>query len=238
MSTSKNLSSYASSACTMAVGRYFTPQGKRQFLPYSALELERSRRAMGRVLSTFHFRSGHNVLVTALMDEGAQLLGAERAVMSYGMVVVSADSSPYDAGRVESILRRFDLVAAIGISAVTLDGLEKLGHDPLKLFADMVVWARPGAYQRLAGKPGMKVFRWMEVGPAVALECRAGAGVHIDRFEWTVEEDNGEVVLTSRLERAREFDQVRTGVFGHVVHGVCQCGNPDPRIVTGASDEQ
>jgi hypothetical protein len=228
---------YASSACTMAVGRYFTPEGKRQCLPFSALELERSRRAMVRVLSTFHFRTGSNVLVTALMDQAAQLMGAERAVMSYGMVVVSADSSPYDAGRVESILRRFDLVAAIGICGATLDGLEKMGHDPVRLFADMVVWARPDAYERLAGKPGMKVFRWMEVGPAVALECREGAGAHIDRFEWTVDEIDGEVVLTSRLERSREFEQARTGVRGHVVHGVCKCGNPDPRIVTGGAHE-
>ncbi|MES2258422.1 MAG: hypothetical protein V4724_07885 [Pseudomonadota bacterium] len=224
---------HASSACTMAVGRYFAPDGKRRILPYSALELERSRRAMVRVLSTFHFRAGSNVLVTALMDEGAQLMGAERAVMSYGMVVVSADSSPYDAGRVESILRRFELVAAIGITEATLDGLARLGHDPVKLFADKVIWARPGAYERLAALPGLKVYRWLEVGPAVALECREGAGAHIDRFEWTVDEVDGEVVLTSRLERAYEFEHHKTGVRGHVVHGVCKCGNPDPRIVTG-----
>ncbi|WP_156895489.1 hypothetical protein [Massilia putida] len=224
---------YASSACTMAVGRYFTADGKRRLLPYSALELERSRRAMVRVLSTFHFRAGSNVLVTGLMDEGAQLMGAERAVMSYGMVVVSADSSPFDAGRVESILRRFELVAAIGITEATLDGLERLGHDPARLFADKIVWARPAAYQRLAALPGLKVYRWMEIGPAVALECREGAGVHIDRFEWTVDEVDGEVVLSSRLERAHEFERLHTGVHGHVVHGVCKCGNPDPRVVTG-----
>ena len=219
-------------ACSpMAVGRYFDPEGVRQILPYSALELERSRRAMVRILSTFHFRSGNNILLTALMDQGAQLLGAERAIMSYGMVVASADCSLFDAGRVESILRRFDLVAVLGLSSDTLDGLVKLGHDPEKLFAGKVVWARPGAYERLAGKPGLSVYRWLEVGPAVALECREGAGAHIDRFEWDIEQVDGEVVLTSRLERSMAFERVRTGIHAHVKHGACKCGNPDPRIM-------
>ena len=215
----------------MAVGRYFDAQGQRKVLPYSALEFERARRAMGRILSTFHFRAGGNMLVTALFDEGAQMMPMERAVMSYGMVAVSADSSPYDGSRVESIIRRFALVGAVGIGAATLDGLAGLGHSAEALLAGKVVWARPDAYARLHGKPGLTVYRWLEVGPAVAVECSAGAGAHVDRFEWDIEEDGGEIVLTSRLERSVAFDGYRTGLRGHVHHGACRCGNPDPRIV-------
>jgi phenylacetate-coenzyme A ligase PaaK-like adenylate-forming protein len=215
----------------VAVGRYFAPDGKRKLLPYSALELERSRRAMVRVLNTFHFRSGNNVLITAQFDEGAQLNPVERAIMSNGLVAVSADSTPYDVGRVESIARRFHLVAAVGISTATLDGLERLGHDALKLFADMVVWARPGAYERLAGKPGMQVYRMLEIGPAAAIECHAGQGAHLDRFEWDIEVDGDELLLTSKLERSAAFERYRTGFRGHVVRGFCPCGNPDPRVI-------
>jgi hypothetical protein len=183
------------------------------------------------VFGSFHFRAGTNMLVTALFDEGAQLMGAERAIMDYNMVAVSADSSLFDARRVESIVRRFPLVGAIGITAATLDGLAGLGHDPEKLFQGMAVWARPGAYERLAGKPGIEVYRWFELGPAVAIECQARQGAHVDRFEWRIESLGGEVVLSNRLERSVGFDHYRTGCRGEVAHAVCPCGNPDPRVI-------
>lgn len=215
----------------MAVGRYLDAQGERQALPYSALETERSMRSLLKVLSTFNFSMGSNLMITALMDQGVQVLGMERAVMQFNMVAVSADSSLFDARRVESITRRFELAGAYGITAATLDGLVGLGHDPLELFADMVVWAWPGAYERLVGQPGMRVFRCLEVGPALAVECSAGAGAHLDRFEWAVDEADGEVVLSSRLERCQPFHHYHTGLRGQVLHGVCSCGSTDPRIV-------
>ncbi len=215
----------------MAVGRYHDADKVRQLLPYSVIEVERARRATMRILSTFHFRTESNVLVTAQFDEGSQLVGAERAIMSYGMVAVSADSTPWDAGRVESILRRFKLVAALGVSEATLDGLERSGFNPVQLFHGLVIWARPGAYQRLAGKPGLKVHRWLEIGPAVAMECSAGAGAHIDRFEWDLSSDNDELVLNSRLERSVSFTGYRTGFKARILRGTCKCGNTDPRIV-------
>lgn len=215
----------------MAIGRYFDATGARVDLPYSTLEAERSARAMLKVLSTFHFRAGQNMLITALFDEGAQLLGAERAIMHYNMVAVSADSSLFDARRVESIARQFSLAGALGISQATLEGLRSLGHDPVQLLNGMVVWARPGAYEELVDKPGIKVYRWLELGPAVAIECSAAAGAHIDRFEWLVDEEDGEVVLSSRLERCQPFEHYRTGVQAKVIHGACSCGNIDPRII-------
>lgn len=215
----------------MAVGRYFNADKQRELLPFSSLEVERARRASMRILSTFHFRTESNVLITAQFDEGSQLIGTERAIMSYGMVAVSADSTPWDAGRVESILRRFKLVAAVGISEATLDGMERSGFNPVQLFHGLVIWARPGAYERLAGKPGLRVYRWLELGPAVVMECSAGAGAHIDRFEWDVSCDNGEVLLSSCLERSMAFSGYRTGVRAKIERGTCRCGNTDPRIV-------
>lgn len=219
----------------MAVGRYFSADGERVPLPYSMMELERQRRFALRVLSTFHFHPGVNIMFTALMDEGAHFLGVERAIMSYGMVVASADSSLYDANRVESIARRFPLAAVFGVTPGTLDGLKNFGHSAEKVFAGMPVWARPGAYEALRALPSIQasqVLRVMEVGPALGLECSEGVGVHVDRFEWDVESEDGEVLISSRLERCDVFERLRTGVKGHVVHGTCACGNPDPRIIT------
>lgn len=215
----------------MAVGRYFDAQGERQALPYSALETERSMRSILKVLNTFDFHMGSNLMITALFDQGVQALGMERAVMQFNMVAVSADSSLYDARRVESIIRRFNLVGAYGITAATLDGLASLGHDPLELFVGMVIWAWPDAYARLAGRPGLRVFRCLEIGPALAIECSAGGGAHIDRFEWAVDSVDGEVVITSRLERCQPFQHYHSGLRGQVLHGACSCGSADPRIL-------
>jgi hypothetical protein len=213
------------------VGRYFDAEGKRQPLPYSALELERGRRAMVRVLRSFHFHTGTNVLVTAMFDEAAQLLPAERAIQSYGMVVVSADATLFDANRVESITRRFELTAALGIGADTVAGLKNLGHDPAKVFAGMVVWARPDAYAELSALPGLNVHRWQAIGSAVALECREHAGMHFDRNEWLLEVEGGEILVTSKLDRSQPFSRLRSGVRGRIDHSVCRCGNLDPRVV-------
>jgi phenylacetate-coenzyme A ligase PaaK-like adenylate-forming protein len=213
------------------VGRYFDADGNRQPLAYSTLELERARHAMVRLLRSFHFQTGSNVLVTSMFDESAQLMAAERAIQSCGMVVVSADATLFDANRVESIARRFKLAAALGISADTLAGLKASGHDPATVFANMVIWARPDAYEELKAVPSLNVLRWQALGPAVALECQRGNGMHFDRHEWHIEEENGELLVSSLLQRSQSFMRMRTGVRGHVETSVCGCGNLDPRIV-------
>lgn len=213
----------------VGVGRYANA-GVEQFLPYSNPELERARNFVMRILSGFHFRTGNNLLITAQMSECVQFMSFERAVMAYGLVVCSADSTFYDAARVESIVRRFHPVAIAGITAETLAGLQTLGHDPLKLFSGIVVWARPGAYEQLQGGE-ITVRAWRELGPAVGIECAQGGGLHIDRLEWLVEEDGGEIVLTSHLPRAVQFERLRSGVRGHVERAACGCGSSDPRIV-------
>jgi hypothetical protein len=212
-------------------GRYFDATGKRIILPFSYTELERARRFALRLLNSFHFRTGNNILITALLDQVVQLMPVERAIYAAGLVLVSADSSIYDAKRVESIIRRFELSAAINITSATLDGLEQLGHDPKTLFSGLTVWAAPCAYDRLIEYPETSVMRYMEIGPAIAMECPYKNGAHIDRFEWQVEAIDGELVLSSRVERCAEFSQYRTGTRGVVHHGSCQCGNPDPRVI-------
>lgn len=212
-------------------GRYFDAKGKRIILPFSYTELERARRSALRILNSFHFRTGNNILITALLDQAVQLMPVERAIYAAGLVLVSADASIYDAKRVESIIRRFELSAAINITAATLEGLEQLGHDPQTLFSGLTVWAAPCAYEKLSAYPETSVMRYMEIGPAIAMECLYKNGAHIDRFEWQAESIDDELVLSSRIERCADFSQYRTGIRGMVHHGSCQCGNPDPRIV-------
>jgi hypothetical protein len=211
----------------IAIGRYRIGDTG-HFLPFSNAESERATAFYLRILSTFHFRTGLNVMVTAQLNECLQFLPFERAAMAYGQVVCSADSTLYDAGRVESILRRFQPVAVAGLSAETLAGLEAFGHDAVKILTGPVVWARPAAYARLRGS-GVDLRAWRELGPAVALECHH-KGLHIDRQEWTVAVEDGELLVSSRLERCDTFDRLRTGVRGRLLPEVCSCGLPDPLL--------
>jgi hypothetical protein len=214
----------------IAVGRYPDHEGHMRLLPWSASELERASEAYRRRLGTFHFRTGDHLLLTSLFDESMQFTPFQRALSAYGLVYCPADSSFFDAPRTESILRRFDIVAVMGVSGALLDGLVANGFDPAKLFADRVVWARPDAYPRLQAAASIKLRRWMEIGPAVASECVAGDGAHVDRLEWDIEAVNGELVLSSRLDRSLDFEHYRTGVRGIITRHTCACGSPDPRV--------
>src|SRR5690606_17008492 len=125
-----------------------------------------------------------------------------------------------------------------GITAAVLDGLEALGHDPRKLLAGRVVWARPDAHARLKDAADINLRLWMEVGPALAMQCAHGEGAHIDRLEWRVENIDGEVVLSSRLERAVTFENYHTGIKARVEHGSCACGSADPRVIPSHGGER
>jgi hypothetical protein len=221
----------------LAVGQYLH-DGQVRFLPFSSAELYRARISMQRRLASFHFRTAHGLLVTSLVSEAAQFLPLERAAMDYGLVVCSADGSFYDAGRVESIIRRFSIAAVAGVSLQVLQGLKHFGHEPAKLFAGLVVWARPDAYPLLKEMPAVQARLWMEIGPALAVECCIGDGAHLDRLEWDVELEGETVVLSSRLQRSLEFHQLRTGIHAQVRREACMCGSNDPRIVLTAAQSQ
>lgn len=216
-------------AATVLVGCY-TSSGTHQLLPVSGAELMRAQAFVLRLLSTFHFRTGEKVLVTSELKDVVQSLPFERAVMAYGMVVCSADSTFFDAARVESILRRFQPVAVMGLSGATLEGLQAAGHAPVELLQGPVIWARPCAYEKLEGS-GLNIRAWREIGPAVGMECEHANGLHFDRFEWEVETKDDELMVTSRLQRAQPFMRHATGVHGRIDFDACPCGNSDPRVI-------
>src|SRR5690606_41354618 len=79
-------------------------------------------------------------------------------------------------------------------------------------------------------EPGIRLRRWLDLGPAVAMECSHGLGAHIDRKEWQVTAEDGEIVLSSRFARAMDFANYRTGVRATLDHSACACGSADPRV--------
>lgn len=216
------------------IGSYPDVAG-RAFLPVSAAELQRSANMIDRVVETFGIAKGRYLLLISLLQDGAFAVPFERALMDRGIIVTNADNSRYEAARIESIIRRFDIAAVAGVTAEVLDGLSEQGHDPQELFRAKLVWARPCGYERLRSLEGIMLRRWIEFGPAFGLECQAATGVHIDSGEWLVTAGSGGLVLDSRLARSWPVRDWRSGMAGAVERSPCACGLADYRVIADGS---
>jgi hypothetical protein len=208
----------------------YTVGGETRFLPVSRMDMERAAEPFSRVLQSFDLKPRRYVLSISRSREAAQVIPFERAAVAANLIVCNADNTIFEAGRVESFLRRFDIAAVAGLSVEILDGLANAGFDAHKLLQGKIVWARNGAYERLAGLSGIVLRRWIEIGPVLAIECVEGAGVHIDADEWQIGQQAGEIHLTNRLPRAESFDAVATGIVARLISQPCRCGNADPRV--------
>ena len=211
------------------VGSY--PYGDaREFLPVSAAELSRSQHSIERILNPFSFGSGRLVLLISLLEEGSYAVPFERAVMNLGLLSTNADTSRFEAQRIESICRRFDVAAIVGVTTEILDGLLEAGYILEETFKRSTVWALPDAASRLRKIPDISLRIMAEAGPALGLECISASGIHIDSNEWHCDVDRDELLLTSRLIRATPFRRHRTAMFGELISEPCDCGNADIRF--------
>ncbi len=216
-------------AVPIFVGSY-PVAGGRAFLPMAAGELMRTQRLIERVLQSFALAPGRFVLLISLLDDGPYCVPFERAVMNRGLLVTNADDSPYEATRIESTCRRFDVAAVAGVTEQVLDGLQAAGHRLDAVFSGRVIWALPGAYERLEAVPGIVLRRMLQVGPALAMECSQGAGAHLDTHEWACAVQDDELVISSLLPRAEDFVSCRTGLRATLIEAPCDCGSVDPRL--------
>jgi hypothetical protein len=203
-----------------------------QYLPMSDREVRRAMRAILQVLDSFRFPARSCALVLAGHDEWAMSIPLEAALTNNKMILFNADASPYEAPRIEAFIRRFDPPMVFGPTADVLQGLESAGHTLGTLFDGRVVWAGDApAYHRLKAETGARVFRRMMVGPALAMECSQGCGLHVDAEEWALEQEGGEIALSHRLGRNPPLVKQKSGVRGGIDCSVCRCGNASPRVV-------
>ncbi len=192
-------------------------------------ELNRSGVQVARWLRSFDFPLGSYILTISVQEELPHFAPFEFGVQALGLFGTNADDSPYDAGRVESIGRQFDPVAICGVSQAILEGLKMFGLDAQSIFKGRIVWARPDAYDAIAAMDGVEARKVCLVGPTLALECKHG-GLHIEGREWDVEADQGELVISSRLERTEPLHKCATGIKAKCVDTPCPCGSADPTI--------
>lgn len=212
------------------VGRYLV-EGESIFLPVRRQELDRTATAMMRTIATFKIAPGRYVLTVSLTQEVVQFAPFEQACSQIGLIGTNADASQFDAGRVESLIRQFNVAAICGVNRAVLDGLEGMGHDPVKVFAGRIVWARPDAFDALAACPDVIARRCAEVGPVLGLECAAGKGMHVDGREWNVTATAGTIILDSRMSRFEDIVALDTRIAAKVDTEPCTCGVPGPRVL-------
>ncbi|MET0377469.1 MAG: hypothetical protein ABW049_00655 [Spongiibacteraceae bacterium] len=215
----------------MFVASYSDAEGK-HFLPFSQAEHDRRTWFYRRIIDSFQLPPRLNVLVISTYEDHALTIPLQALLHADGHIPCYAEATWFDARRTENFLRRMDIAVMIGVNSAVLDGLEAIDFKPAELFANRIVFTRDeGAYHRLAGNASITLRRWMEVGPALAMECAHGGGLHIDPNEWTVEIDNGEVLLTNRMPMLLDFDRVRTGFKAIAVEELCDCGRDGVRLL-------
>lgn len=206
----------------------YQAHGERHFLPISLMELARAQQSAQRIIASFGFAAGEYVVVSSSHEVTGQLLPFDRAAGALGLIPCSTENGAGEASRVEAAMRRFGPVA---IACPDTEMLEAL--DVRAVFDGKVVWAQDAAYQQLRAFPGIIARRWVNIGPAVALECKVGEGAHVDRLEWDLSNDvDDNLVLTSRLPRAMNFTDWNSGIRAQIVRAPCRCGNSDPRIIS------
>lgn len=211
------------------IGTY-NVRGEVSFYGATAAEIDRSAFTLTRVLRTFGFAPGANMLTISMVPEIIQYGGFERAVQMLGLYGLNADDSPFDAGRVESISRQFNPAAICGVAASTLEGLRMFGHDAATVLAGRTVWARPDAYAQVTKMDNVDVRQVVSIGPVLALECAHGS-LHYDSRDWTIVARDGVLRLTSRYDRIEPLTDLDTGYLGSTPDMPCTCGTRDGVVV-------
>lgn len=212
------------------ITRVPTPGGVVE-LPVSWAEIERETDWARHVLEAHgvdRFR-GRVAMVVSSCEEPPLTSPFERALVRLGLPYTGSDARGTDAFRIATYLRRLPVAAVIGIDAGTIDALGSFGEVAELLGRAEVLFARPEAVVPLR-KMDLHPLQWIPLGPAVAVECTHGMA-HVNGAEWSLDvEQNGALLLTSLLPRARAWRNEVVGMGWASAHGPCPCGSPAPGV--------
>lgn len=183
------------------------------------------------ILQTMNIGAGDLVVFTLAGSEIAHVAPLEEAVSRRGGYFCSAEAMGPDAPRTAFLIRELPVKAVVGLGEETVEELAAKGEDLQTLFGTPpVVWARPGAYERLTDL-GTDPYRCFMLGPTLGLECPERSGVHVNGAAWLVEANtDGELIVSSHGHRAAQVSRFPTGIKGSVLTDPCACGNANPRV--------
>ena len=216
-------------AALWAIGRDDAggPDGTAVDFPISWEDRERDIEWASGVLAQHGVGAGTPVLIVGGMAESPWFDPFEAAVLRLGGHYSIGEIISFEAFRTGMYAQRLGIEVVFGINRAVAEGLgSELGA---ALGAVRTIFARPDAGQvlRAAGLAPLTVTR---VGPALAVDCPAGAGGHVNGAEWKVEASGRDLRLTTVGPRAHQLEHARVGVRGSVELDPCQCGRTDPRV--------
>ncbi len=235
-------------------------KGKPTIVGYTAGDLEVWREVMARVMTAAGARRGdmlHVAFGYGLFTGG---LGFHDGAERIGMTVVPVSSG--STARQHLLLRDFRPAAICGTPSFVLHIAESLaaeGGDPRALGLRYGMFgAEPwtegvrAALEKTLGCRAYDVYGLSEIiGPGVAGECEAQAGLHVqdDHFLPEIIDPasgaalppgrEGELVLTTLTKRAMPLLRYRTGDVTTLLTEPCPCGRTSVRMarVKGRSDD-
>jgi len=235
-------------------------KGKPTVVGYTAGDLDVWREVMARVMTAAGARRGdllHVAFGYGLFTGG---LGFHDGGERIGMTVVPVSSG--NTARHHLLLQDFRPTAICGTPSFVLhiaESLREQGGDPTALGLRYGMYgAEPWteglrtALERALGCPAYDIYGLSEiVGPGVAGECYARAGLHVcdDHFLPEIIDpatgavlapgQQGELVLTTLTKRAIPMIRYRTGDITTLYPEPCTCGRTSARIarIKGRSDD-
>jgi hypothetical protein len=186
--------------------------------PVAQADVDDEAESLAPRLAALGLEPGGLVLIVAMLSQAMHAVPFERAAGKLGALYSSADATPFDAFRVAALTRQLEPQVVMGVTGGVLDGLIEAGRDPADVLRPVpaVVAADNDAHARLRAA-GLAPRRSVQLGPTTAIEGLNQSEPVYDATRWTVEQIDGELVISNLVSRLTEARQLRTGVRGRVV---------------------
>jgi hypothetical protein len=186
--------------------------------PIAQRDIEDEAQSLAPRLAALGLEPGGLVLVVAMLSQALHAVPLERAAGQLGALYSSADATPFDSFRVAALTRQLEPQVVVGITGDVLDGLVEAARDPADVLGPVpaVVAADDDAHARLRAA-GLVPRRSVQLGPTTAVESLDADGPVYDATRWSVEDVDGELVISNLVPRLTEAKRLRTGVRGRVV---------------------
>ena len=199
-----------------AIGRVDLADGVVVDMPITWAEMDSDIAWAAQMLDEMGVGRGDLCFYAFLYGQSSQFWPWMKATYDRGGRLGSGMPTAWDAYRHETFLRLMKIKLMCGVSAGNLDGMEAAGHDIAKVYAraERLV-ALPGAWERLTAC-GFKPWRMTWLGPILAVDPCDGTGGRFDSASWTLESQNGEILVSSKPGRTARFDRARTGARGEI----------------------
>ena len=197
-----------------AIGLLRLPGGFQPY-PVSLRDIERDTLWATKVFDWIGIERGKPVHLIGTGCDNEILWPYENALIRMQVPFGVAEPVAIDAPRTDMFLRRFTMQAVIGLSGEIVEALILLERNLKTLLGHSKLVVLPQAHDKLR-QAGLAPWKMVPVGPIFAFEPPDGGGARYDNAEWLVEDDGGELLLTSLAPRACPFVRLRTGVKGKI----------------------